>query len=223
MYKIFLRIRWYTGLAYRKLFRKSIINQFHQLYYERQDSWKKNTWMGFGISQNPLDVYTYQELIWKIRPKFILQTGVQDGGSMLFFAQMLDLIGAPANTKVIGIDINLTEDAKRLHHPRIQLIEGDSANSATLPVLEGKGLVVLDSDHSEKHVLKELNLYANYADYLVVEDTNIHGHPVLPTRGRGPFEALAHWLPENSMFIVDPIAHRQLFSFHTWLKRIRTE
>ena len=206
----------------------AVVDAFHNLYY-RSLGWDENYYLGYQIKQCPLDLQLYQELVFRLRPKFIIQTGIAGGGSVLYFATLLDLIGSEPDAVVIGIDTTLTLEARALKHPRLRLIEGSSTDSGTVQAVEtlvsGQGgLVSLDSEHAAGHVLAELQIYREFVhtdSYLVVEDTNINGHPVLPTFGPGPHEAVGAFLQEEPRFICDnDLWRRNLFSFHQWLKRI---
>jgi cephalosporin hydroxylase len=209
-----------------------ITRMFHLLWYNSSNTWLKNTYLGYPIQQCPFDLQLYQEQIFKLRPNFILQTGVNYGGSVLFFATMLDLIDSPRNAVVVGIDISISDKAKTLNHPRIKLFEGDSTDLQLVKQVTNilpcnTGFVSLDSDHTKKHVSKEINIYKEFVElgsYLVVEDTHINGHPVFSSFGPGPYEAAQEFLRENNRFIRDDeLWSRNKMSFHKygWLKRIK--
>jgi cephalosporin hydroxylase len=211
---------------------RRIVDEFHRLWYEAPRSWRRNTWLGYRIKQLPLDMWLYQELIYHEKPAFVLQTGVRYGGSLLYFAHILDLMGADPEVVVIGVDIEITPEARSLNHARIRLIEGSSTDAETIKKIEDiipapVGFVSLDSDHSCGHVLRELETYGRFVGvggHLVVEDTNINGHPVYPGFGPGPFEAVSEFLKNNSDFVRDDdLWGRNLFSFHQygWLLRVK--
>lgn len=139
------------------------------------------TWMGVPIIQLPSDIVMMQELIWKLRPDVIVECGLAHGGSAVMYASICELIG---KGKVIGIDVEVRQynRAAIQSHPmskRIEIIEGSSVDVSTVELVRKKidgartVLVVLDSNHSYDHVLKELNLYHSMVtpnSYLVAMD-----------------------------------------------------
>lgn len=140
-------------------------------------------------------------------------------------AHILDLL---ENGEVLTIDIdNLIS---RPQHPRITYVHGSSVDPELIESLladrrDEVRLVVLDSDHSKAHVLQELDLLAHYVSvgsYLIVEDTNINGHPTFPTFGDGPYEALEEFLETHKEFAVDETREKFLLTFNPrgYLRRI---
>lgn len=126
------------------------------------------TWMGRPVVQLPEDLVRLQELVWRVQPDVIVETGVAHGGGLVFYASMCRLMG---KGRVIGIDVEIRPHnrvAIESHplYPLIMLLEG----SSTDPEIVGRiresikpgetVLVALDSNHSKAHVLSELELYA---------------------------------------------------------------
>jgi cephalosporin hydroxylase len=146
----------------------------HRVMYEP-------TWLGLPIIQFSSDIVAIQELLWMIQPDIVIETGVAHGGSLVLSASMLQLIG---KGKVIGVDIEIRPhnraaiEAHPLSH-LIQLIEGSSIADETVTAVrkavgDAKTVIVfLDSNHSESHVLKELELYSplvSLNSYIVAHD-----------------------------------------------------
>jgi cephalosporin hydroxylase len=143
----------------------------------------------------------------------------------LFMAHVLDLLG---RGEIITID---SQSAVRPSHPRIRYVLGSSGDETLVADLlrdrpDEVRLVVLDSDHSESHVRHELELlspWVTVGSYLIVEDTNINGHPTFPAFGPGPFEAVTKFLENHPEFVVDHSREKFLMTFNPrgFLKRVR--
>lgn len=162
-----------------------------------------------------------QEIIWRVRPKVIIETGVAHGGSLIYYASLLELIGGSGVVVGIDVDIRAHNRTEIERHPmagRIRLVEGSSVDSATVTqaraLADGRGpiLVVLDSNHTHAHVLQELQLYSPLVgkdSYLVVFDTMIEDMPddlfkERPWRkGDNPKTAVWEFLKSNPRFVVD--------------------
>jgi cephalosporin hydroxylase len=211
-----------------KVQERAIIEAFHDLYYnglqEEGHIYLRTSWMNVPCLKCPLDLWIYQEIMAELKPDLIVETGTYHGGSALFLAHMLDIIG---KGEVVTIDIM---ECPRPLHPRIKYVKGSSADADLIGSLfshraDETRLVILDSDHSREHVLKELNLlapYVNAGSYIIVEDTNVNGHPTFPSHGAGPYEAVEDFLQSNSAFVVDESREKFLMTFNPkgFLKRI---
>lgn len=162
-------------------------------------------WMGVPVDKCAQDLLVYQEIITATQPRVILETGAFRGGSALYFADICALLG---HGHVISVDLS---PPPGIEHPRLTFVAGDSVAPETVELVhrlvDGQpAFVLLDSDHSQAHVLAELDAYSALVPvggYLVVEDTNINNHPVCPDFGPGPWEAVHEWLPRHPEFVVD--------------------
>ena len=179
------------------------------------------TWLGRPVIQFPQDLAALQEIIWDTRPNLIVETGIAHGGSLIFHASMLQLLGNDGRVLGVDIDIRGHNRGEIEVHPmydRIDMIEGSSIDDA-IAALVAKAtakvervMVVLDSNHTHAHVLRELELYAPLVTkecYLVVCDTLIEDMPAgsFPDRpwdkGNNPHTAVAAYLKTTDRFEVD--------------------
>ncbi|WP_110498192.1 CmcI family methyltransferase [Bacillus sp. 196mf] len=201
------------------------IDQIHIDYYNSK-LWSTSQWLGYPILKYPSDLFIYQEIIYEIQPDIIIETGTFCGGSALFLCSMLDLINKGT---VLSIDINPQPNLPT--HKRLSYLEASSTSDLTIQTVRNKilpgqtVLVILDSNHQKHHVLNELQIYRYFVtpgSYLIVEDTNINGHPVFPEFGPGPMEAVEEFLKDNNDFIIDESRYKYLISFNPkgYLKKI---
>ncbi|CAN5418739.1 CmcI family methyltransferase [soil metagenome] len=196
------------------------ITLFHKLiYFHRRDTtWKNTSWMGVPVQQIPFDLWVKQEIIFETRPDLIIETGTFDGGSAYYYAGLFDILGGQG--EIISIDIEPQENLPE--HHRIEYVKASSIVPEVIERLREKAagkrvMVVLDSDHSEKHVRKELEVLSEFVTpgcFLIVEDTNVYGHPVLREHGRGPMEALNDWLKTRPPFELDKAREKYMITFH---------
>jgi cephalosporin hydroxylase len=181
-------------------------------------------WMGIPIIQLPEDILMLQEVVWKVRPDVIVESGVAHGGALILYASLLDAIG---KGRVVGIDVEIRK-YNRLAieaHPmsrRITLIEGDSVAEDTLSRVRAEipagatVMVTLDSNHTRKHVLAELEHYAPLVtpgSYCVVFDSVMTMVSDAPSAGANwhddnPLEAVREFLSAHDEFEVDPSLNR---------------
>jgi cephalosporin hydroxylase len=195
------------------------VHRFHDLYYRRWLAGVADTinlsWFGYQVFKCPLDLWVYQELLTRTRPDFVVECGTCAGGSALYMATILDLVG---HGEVLTIDIAPRPGLPE--HPRITYLTGSSTDPAIVAdvasrVGHGRAMVILDSDHRADHVLEELRSYRDLVqpgDYLIVEDTNVNGHPAYADYGPGPMEAVERFLALDDGFEVDHRCERFLMT-----------
>jgi len=179
------------------------------------------TWLGRPIIQLPQDVLAVQEIIWQVRPDLIVETGIAHGGSLVHSASLLELLGGDG--LVVGVDVDIRPHNRREieGHPlgrRIRLIEGSSTDASVVATVRELALgrravlVMLDSDHTHAHVLRELELYAplvTRGSYLIVFDTLIEDLPDELFAGRrwgkgdNPKTAVWQFLKTTDRFEID--------------------
>ncbi|GAA4677721.1 CmcI family methyltransferase [Nocardioides nanhaiensis] len=208
--------------------RDAIVDQFHLLYYHvSRRTWKDTFYRGTRAYKCPTDMWVYQELIDDLKPGLVIETGTFRGGSALFIADRLQLAG---RGQVVTIDVDVQPN--RPQHPRLTYLTGSSVDPAILAQVHERidpalpVLVILDSDHSAGHVAAELEAYAplvTEGSYLIVEDTNVNGHPAAPEHGPGPFEAAQEFLARTEEFEVDERCERYFLTQNPqgYLKRVR--
>lgn len=201
------------------------------------------TWMGRPIIKFPSDMIIQQELMWNLRPDVVIETGIAHGGSVIFTAAMMEMMGI--NGEVIGIDIDIRKhnrDAIEAHPmaKRITMYEGNSVEAEMIEKVRrhtvGKRcvMVILDSLHSHEHVYKELLAYAPMAtvgSYCIVLDTFIEFFPkgyYSSTRpwdvGDNPYTAMQQYLSESELFQIDRnLTHKGMITeaIDGYLKRVR--
>ena len=186
------------------------------------------SWLGRPVIQLPQDLIAVQELIWQIRPDLIVETGIAHGGSLVHSASLLEILGGDG--LVVGVDVEIRAHNRREieRHPlarRIRLIEGSSTDERVVAQVRAQArgrqavMVILDSNHTHAHVLRELELYAplvTRGSYLVVFDTLIEDLPdELFTgrpwgKGNNPKTAVWEFLKTTDRFEIDARMHGKL-------------
>ena len=204
------------------------------------------TWMGRPVIQYPQDMIAMQEIIWDIKPDLIIETGIAHGGSLIFYASLLEMLSVSGfgEGKVLGIDIDIREHNRKEieSHPmykNIDMIQGSSISQEIIEQVkkhsEGKEriLVILDSNHTHEHALKELIAYAPLVSkdsYCVVFDTLIEDMPAdsYPDRpwglGDNPKTAVWEYLKTHPEFEIDKDIQNKLLitvAPDGYLKRIK--
>jgi cephalosporin hydroxylase len=207
---------------------------FHDQWYRDSDTWRKNRFLGIETQQNPMDVWITLEILAEIKPDYMIECGAWKGGSAALWATVLEQVNPDA--RVISIDIkDRMSEARQIPivQRRVEFIVSSSTDPALVARIaervRGKRVVVLlDSDHTKAHVLAELRLYAPLVpvgSYLIVQDSNVNGHPTMPGYfpGGGPFEAIEEFLKDNDEFRPDKNRERLRFTFspNGYLERVK--
>lgn len=200
-------------------------------------------WMGRPVIQYPQDLMAMQEIIWEVQPDLIVETGIAHGGSLIYYASLLELAG---NGMVLGIDIDIRQHNREAieSHPmfkRIKMIQGSSIDPEIVAEVRefAKGkekiLVVLDSNHTFEHVLEELKAYSplvSVNSYIVVFDTIVEHLPenYLPGHhrpwgiGNNPLVSVNEFLKTTNDFVIDKTVNNKLLisvAPDGYLKRIK--
>ena len=201
---------------------RDLINAVGQAWYRAPWTYSSVHVFGTNCMKTPGDLWVYHDLIGRIRPQTILETGTAGGGSALWFALCLDGWQRADSARVVTIDIET--HTNRPVHPRIAYVEGDSGDVALIHSImadsPGPRLVSLDADHRASHVARELAAvepYLQSGDYLVVEDTcvlTVGGEP-------GPLAAVRAFCEAHPEWVADPWCERFWITFApgAWLVR----
>lgn len=200
------------------------------------------SWMGRPIIQFPQDMVAMQEIIWETKPDLIIETGVAHGGSLIYYASLMEMMGLDGYVLGIDIDIRAHNLAEIDAHPmrkRIEMIQGSSVAPETVTAVAGhvidkkSVLVVLDSNHTKDHVLQELKSYSPFVtlnNYLVVYDTLVEDMPedLIADRpwgkGDNPKTAVWEFLKGTNQFEIDKAIEAKILitvAPDGYLKRVR--
>lgn len=199
------------------------------IYHQRHIHLSECRWMGIKAQKNPLDAWVYQEIIYEIKPDIIIEIGSAEGGTTLFLANLLDLIG---KGNVISIDID--RSGYKVQHDRVILLTGDSTSTEIIIRVEalckGKSVLIIhDAGHEKQQVLKDLMAYSCFVSvnsYFIVEDGIVELFKPRDGFGyykEGPLSAIAEFLRNNPNFIVAKEREKYILTYNPkgFLKRIR--
>lgn len=231
----FLLLLAFTGFQHWRIqdlmSETSVIEKFHWLWYYKPDTWREQKWAGVPVGQQPLDTWIHQEIISEVQPDVIVETGTWKGGSALIWAMILNQFKPDGRVVTVDLYDHGIEAKKLPAWKNVDFIQGSSTDPKVVEDIrkriEGKkALFILDSVHSKEHVLAELAAYAPMVpvgSYIIVQDCNLNGHPVLPNTGPGPMEAVEEFLSKNDQFTSDRSRERFLFTFcpKGYLKRVK--
>jgi cephalosporin hydroxylase len=193
----------------------------------RSLSWQRSTWMGRKLATIPTDLQVMQELVWELRPDWIIETGTDQGGRALFLAGLLDALD---HGQLLSVDPHQPDDLPA--HPRIQYLKAraeDPEVAAQVHDLVGhteNALVVLGARTGMRRVMREFDHLSGHVPvggYVIVEQTVVNGNPVWPEHGLGPGDAVRQLLQVRGDFVADPFRERfgLTFDLGGYLKRVK--
>lgn len=177
------------------------VNTAYHKWYYNSEIWKRQHWRGVEVQKFIFDAWNYQELIHELAPALIVEIGTYKGGSALMFSDMLLNSKHHLHSRVLTIDINhdlARDNLKDIYN--VKMLTADSTSTEAREAIQqamkdfpGRVFAILDGDHTKEKVLEEMLMMREIlrpGDYMIVEDGNINGHPVLPGWGDGPLEAI---------------------------------
>jgi cephalosporin hydroxylase len=185
--------------------------------------------MGVRALKNPFDAWICQEIIYNVQPDVIIEIGSASGGSTLYLANLLDILG-----KGMVISIDIDRSTYCVEHNRIVVLTGDSSSqeiiAKTTELCRGKSVLILhDGDHHEQQVLRDLRSYSKLVSvnsYFIVEDSIVDLFEPGDSIGQyyeGPLKAIEQFVSENSDFVIDKECERYILTYNPkgFLMRIR--
>lgn len=167
----------------------------------------RTSYFGVPALKNPVDFWTYQEIIFARKPDVIIEIGNRFGGSTLALAHLFDLMD---HGNIIAIDISHDDIYPQVRsHPRIVMLEGDACSLvddvSKLISIDDRVMIIEDSSHTYENTLNVINAYCGFiksGDYFIVEDSICHhGLDVGPIPG--PYEAIERFIDHHSEFEID--------------------
>lgn len=214
---------------------ETTVRDFHRLFLERglhanhgQGLHAQTLYQGIEAHKCPLDLWIFQEILWEVKPRLVIELGTYLGGTTLFLAHQLE--SHQKGGRVLSID---NREMPRRIHPQIEYLSGNTRDVATIDrvrraVLESCGpvLVIHDAEHRYDDCLADLEAYCLWVtpgSYLIVEDTNVNGHPALVDWGPGPWEAVETFLAVHPEFVRDAAREKFLLTYNPggYLRRTR--
>lgn len=178
---------------------------FHLWYYDSR-VWQRTSFLGVPTAKFVSDLWNYQEILFEVKPSLVVEFGTYMGGSALWFSLLANIVRPGAKVLTVDIDHRGVAPEVRINADIIELMTCSSTDPRVADRIRqlrakhpGPVFAILDSEHRMDHVLAEMKLLRPLlvrGDYLVVEDSNVNGHPVWSGYGPGPYEAIEAYFLE---------------------------